>query len=67
MGVYPDKRRKECTAHIVIFFIISDVNWREQMVSDLYLLAPWETAFYLGMDWDDSLGNIGQYCQSFYR
>lgn len=54
-------------ADIVICSIISDMNWREQMVSDLYLLAPWDIAFYLGMDWDESLGNIGQYCQSFYR
>lgn len=49
------------------FFFISNMNWREQTVSDLYLLAPWEIGWYLRMDWDESQGNIGQYCESFYH
>lgn len=60
-------RRKECTAHIMLFFIISDMNWCKQMASDLNQIAPWDIEWYLGMDWDESLGNIGQYCQSYHR
>lgn len=37
------------------------------MVSDLDQIAPWDTVWYLGMDWDETQGNIGQYCQSYYR
>lgn len=42
------------------------MSWREQTISNLYQLAPWEITMYLGVDWDESLGDIGQYCQSFY-
>lgn len=51
-----------------LFFspFISNISWREQTVSDLYLLAPWEIELYLGVDGDEIQGDIGQYCQSFY-